>query len=208
MHQIKRKKVRKDRYEPRKLIIHKYGPTEPELWIIPDYLRSKPTTCAEVTLRLLRLKGLFLPLITLLAPYHGSKTMWPVSLIKTNYWWKLDVKQSWGDTLVNTALSCLSLSLSGGHLLEVINRDYSDPWCGTHLGRGKIALPRCAGLFTLRLIHVIGLQRSAPTGGLVTSSRKCVWGKVGSSTSPRLIWHPTAGALGSGGNSHTGPWVD
>lgn len=171
MYQIKRKRVREDRYRPRKLIIHKYRATAPELWIISDYLCSKPVTCAEVTHRLLRLKGLFLPLITLLAPYHDSKTMWPVSLIKTNYWWKLDVKQSWGDTLVNTALSCLSLSLSlsGGHLLEVINRDYSDPRCGTHSGRGRITMPRYAGLFTLRLIHVIGLQRSAPTGGLVTS---------------------------------------
>lgn len=92
----------------------------------------------------------------------------------------------------------LSISLGGGHLLEVINRDYSDPRCGTHSGRGGIALPGCAGLFTLRLFHVIGLQRSAPTGELVTSSRKRVWGKVGSSTSLRLIWHPTAGALGSG----------
>lgn len=112
MHQIIRKRAREDRYGPRKLIIHKYGWTALELWIISDYLRSKPATCTEVTRRLLHLKGLFLPLITLLAPNHGSKTMWPVSLIKTNYWWKLDVKQSWGDTLVNTALSCLSLYLS------------------------------------------------------------------------------------------------
>lgn len=208
MHQIKRKWAREDRYGPRKLIIHKYGWTAHKLWIISDYLCSKSVTCTEVTRRLLCLKGLFLPLITLLALYRSSKTLWPVSLIKTNYWWKLDVKQSWGDTLVNTAMSCLSLFLSveaicWRWLIEITVT------LGVGLTRA-VAVLRC---LTAPALHApLNSCHRAPKIRSYRGARNLLqethlWkGRLQYITKPHLTSDRRSAWLR--GDSHTGPWVD
>lgn len=89
MQRIK-KAARRRRILSRKLIIHKCG----RMVRLSASFRIICAINPRPAQRSLCLKGLLPPLITLLAPYHSSKTMQPVRLMKTNYWWKLDVKQS------------------------------------------------------------------------------------------------------------------